>query len=95
MAVAADDWRRMGQEEFLVPGTEFVRRPYEPYRPDWDHDHCAMCGAKLSAVSLPDSLDEGYATTSSYPRGAGYEWVCPSCFDDFAEELGWRAVGTG
>jgi hypothetical protein len=83
----------MGQEADLVPGTEFVRRAYEPWSPQWDHDHCSMCGAKLSATHDRGSIDEGYATTATYARGAGYEWVCPPCFDDFAEEFGWQLIG--
>jgi hypothetical protein len=43
MAPAPDDWRQMGQEHFLPPGTEFVLRPYRPYREGWDQDHCEDC----------------------------------------------------
>ena len=90
---AADDWRRRGQEMVLPKGTEFVRRPYTPYSPRWDHDHCAMCWAKFSAAGLHESIAEGYATTAAYPRGGeGGEWVCPECFDDFAPEFGWLVV---
>ena len=40
----------------------------------------------------PDVLTEGYTTTAEHPRGAGYHWICKSCFDDFAERFAWRTV---
>ena len=94
---AADDWRRSGQEEYLPPGTEFARRPYRAYREDWDHDHCEFCWATLVEAGSPaskrdESLTEGYATTDHHPKGADYHWVCPACFEDFSEELGWLEV---
>ena len=93
MKVPQDDWRRMGQEATLAPGTELVRKTYQPPRPSWDHDHCSFCFGKFVA---PDDASrftervwtEGYATTDRFVRGADYEGVCPDCFADFAEEFG-------
>ncbi len=96
----SDDWRRMGQEKFLKPGTAFVLKRYRAYSDEWEHDHCSMCTVKFmdpnhspeSAAMVandPDILLEGYATTEDFVRGAEYEWVCAECFGDFAEELGW------
>ena len=92
---ADDDWRRMGQEKFLPPGTTFVRRPYRAYSDSWDHDHCEFCGTKLvesgsPTARLADVLTQGFTTTAEHPRGADYHWVCEPCFRDFAEEFGWR-----
>jgi hypothetical protein len=97
---APDDWRRAGQERFLVPGTTFVRRAYRSYSDTWDHDHCAFCHIMLlPAENLPTTDDyvtsEGYATTDDYVRGAEYEWICVPCFDDFAAEFGFRVVEPG
>lgn len=92
MNAAADDWRRKGQEHVLPPGTELIRRAYGASRPDCDHDHCTMCSAKFGDAPIPDALTEGYTTTADYPRGEGYEWVCPGCFEDFADEFIWKVV---
>ena len=42
-----DDWRRMGQERSLIPGTRFAWKNYQAPRADWDHDHCSMCQDKF------------------------------------------------
>lgn len=97
MSVEKNDWRRMGQESFLRPGTRFVLKRYRAYSETWEHDHCAMCTVKFmdpssaAAMASPmsDVAVEGYATTSEFERGADYEWVCCNCFADFGEEFGW------
>lgn len=97
-----DDWRRMGQERSLIPGTRFVWQDYQAPRADWDHDHCSMCHEKFmdpaggsNAAQLvstqPDVLTAGYATTEAFARGKGYEWVCATCYEDFAEEFRWES----
>ena len=103
MGAAADDWRRMGQEAYLPPGTAFVFKRYRAFSESWEHDHCALCSVKFMDpdVSAPhrrqvegDSavLTEGYATTAQHERRADYYWVCPPCFDDFAAEFRWHVV---
>lgn len=89
-----DDWRRMGQEVVLPPGTRLVRKTYEAPGPGWDHDHCSFCFAEFSSVAARQQAGvevrtEGYCTTDAFERGAGYEWICSACFDDFAGEFGW------
>ena len=42
---------------------------------------------------VPDALHEGYTTGKDFPRGEEYEWVCPTCFTELADVLGWMAVG--
>ena len=37
-------------------------------------------------------LTEGYTTTDSHEQGAGYQWICKPCLDDFAERFAWRVV---
>lgn len=101
MTIPEDDWRRMGQESALPPGTHLVRRTYDAPRPGWDHDHCSFCFAKFvsrDAANVLAELDvrtEGYTTTDAHERGANFEWVCLECFDDFAEEFGWVVEESG
>jgi hypothetical protein len=76
------DWRLTGQEEFLT-GVTLERRVWQETRPDWDHDHCAFCGAKFAAIDEPDILHEGWTTDDEY------YWICDACFADFREQFGW------
>lgn len=98
MTARDDDWRRMGQEASLPPGTRLVRRPYHPPRPSWEHDHCSFCFVTFMApeeatqAADKEVRTEGYATTSESKPGTDYEWVCLDCFADFAEEFGWVTV---
>lgn len=75
------DWRLQGQEKYLQ-GAVLERKAYQPYRPEWDHDHCEFCSAKFS-LDAPDALREGYATPDNY------RWVCRNCYGDFKDLLGW------
>lgn len=94
MNAAADDWRRMGQEQCLPSGTILARTRYRACRPGWDHDHCVFCCVKFVAAEVAslyrDVLTEGYTTTDAHPSGAGYYWVCPTCVGDFADEFRWQ-----
>jgi len=80
--VAADDWRRRGQERYLL-GASFKRMAWSTKDPQWDHDHCEFRTRKFALAEIPDSLQEGYATPTLQ------HWVCPECFEDFREEFGW------
>lgn len=97
-----DDWRRMGQERSLIPGTRFAWKNYQAPRADWDHDHCSMCQDKFMDLAggsnaaqfvsaPPEVLTAGYATTDSFARGEGAEWVCATCYEDFAAEFHWES----
>jgi len=77
---APDDWRRQGQEEYLL-GVRLTHKAYTPYRPGWEHDHCEFCGNKFSLRE--GDLKRGYATDDNY------RWVCEPCFEDFREEFRW------
>jgi hypothetical protein len=92
-----EDWR----QEVLytlsyLRGVSFARKPYKEYRPGWDHDHCAVCGAKLAKPGFEGepTLHEGYATTAEYEHGADYEWVCPECFAASKVAMDWRDTTT-
>ena len=77
----SDDWRIQGQEQYLH-GVKLVLRNYSPPSAEWDHDHCAFCGAKFS---LNDGdLKNGYSTED------GYHWVCNQCFNDFLHVFNWH-----
>jgi hypothetical protein len=79
----------------LASGLEnvlFIRKRYRQYSPDWDHDHCAACWAKVAEWDEPGILHEGYATTAEYEQGEDYDWVCASCFDELQVDMGWRLV---
>ena len=90
---AGDDWRLMGQERYLQRA-KLVHRRYEPSSESWEHDHCAFCQRKFSATEAegPDTLASGYTTTAEHEQGAGYHWVCETCFADFADRFGWETV---
>jgi hypothetical protein len=100
---AADDWRRRGQENDLPPGTALVLKRYLARGETWEHEHCIFCWAKFMDPEFsdshrrfidehPDVLVEGYTTTDDHECGAAWHWVCPQCFEDFAEEFGWQRV---
>ncbi|MBO9534653.1 MAG: hypothetical protein J7513_16895 [Solirubrobacteraceae bacterium] len=103
MSVADDDWRRAGQETVFPPGTSWQLKLYRAWRPNWEHDHCVMCWAKLAEPGFSEAhreltesdgavLARGYTTTAEHPAGAGYHWLCEACFADFKEEFGWVAM---
>jgi hypothetical protein len=76
------DWRLQGQEKYLQ-GAVLERKAYQPYRREWEHDHCEFCSAEFS-LNAPDALREGYATSDHY------RWVCAVSYEDFQEMLGLR-----
>ena len=78
--VSDDDWRRLGQVEYLK-GKVLAFGRYTPPRADWDHDHCEFCNGKFS-LRVGD-LAEGYSAND------GYYWICADCYGDFREEFGW------
>jgi len=62
---------------------------YSRWSESWDHDHCAACWAKFAEFEGSDIQHEGYATCDDYAKGARYEWVCQSCFDDLKDDMHW------
>lgn len=74
-----------------LKGVKMQWKKYRQYSDRWDHDHCVVCGAKFAEFDGEDILHEGYATTGEYPRGADYEWVCKTCFDELQTALNWIA----
>ena len=81
--IASDDWRRLGQEKYLM-GVKLIFQNYFVYSSEWDHDHCAFCGVKFSMNE--GDLHFGYSTTDSY------HWICEKCFQDFKDEFNWEVL---
>ncbi|PKK97674.1 MAG: hypothetical protein CVV56_08420 [Tenericutes bacterium HGW-Tenericutes-1] len=75
-----DDWRLSGQDKYLIDKKLYFKK-WEPYKDNWDHDHCQFCWEKFS--DFPGSLYEGYTTEDNYV------WICPECFMDFKEMFHW------
>jgi hypothetical protein len=79
-----DDWRFMGQDEYLM-GAKLIHQKYCIPKQDWDHDHCEFCSAKFS--ELEGDLHEGYCTVDK-----NY-WICEKCFNDFCKMFEWASEG--
>ncbi|GAA2123880.1 hypothetical protein [Glycomyces algeriensis] len=77
------DWRLMGQEPWLA-GRAFVLRAWRAPRPEWDHDLCAFCQAKIGAVDSGAEFSTAFVTADDE-----YTWVCPACFEDFRAQFSW------
>lgn len=74
----------------LLRGYTLYFQPYSRWSDEWEHDHCTACWAKFAEFDGPEILHEGYATGEDYPKGARYAWICPSCFAELADVLGWK-----
>jgi len=74
------DWRKMGQERYLL-GAKLKRSRYYPPSEAWSHDHCEFCLRKFTVGG--DGLIEGYTTEESN------RWICKECFNDFKSEFNW------
>jgi hypothetical protein len=81
-----DFWGQFEQEKVFPPGSILVLQPYRAPRPSWDHDHCIFCWAKFAEQPGPAILVAGYSTVPT-----NHEWVCPSCFEEFADRFAWRS----
>jgi len=66
-------------------GATLTRKTYVRYSEEWDHDHCEAC-TKTFSETIPGALREGYATSDNY------RWICPDCFNDLKEQMGWKLV---
>jgi len=84
------DWRIDSVEH--LRGVKLKFSKWKTLRKEWDHDHCAACGAKLTDKGGDDVLREGYATTEEYSKGVYYDWVCSECFHDLKDEIEWVEV---
>jgi hypothetical protein len=90
MASADKQWRIDNASR--LRGLRLQFRRYTRWSENWDHDHCAACRAKFAEFDGPDIQREGFATCDDYSKGALYEWVCRTCFDDLRDDMRWSAT---
>lgn len=75
-----DDWRLTNQMNYLFQ-KKLYKKPYEPPRIDWEHDHCEFCGSRVDS-----SLPFAYTTEDNY------HWICQECYEDFKDMFQWTSV---
>jgi len=92
MASADKQWRIDNASHLKGLRLQFCR--YKRWSESWDHDHCAACWAKFAEFEGLDVQHEGYATCSDYSKGAKYDWVCQTCFDDLKDDMQWSVTTT-
>ena len=59
MTIGNDDWRLQGQEKYMH-GEILHFCTWSSENPNWDHDHCEFCSAKIAPLEIEDALHEGY-----------------------------------
>ena len=103
MTATPDDWRRMGQERYLL-GAPLTLKRYQALSAEWEHEHCEFCFSTFidpnhsPQAAKPLSSEPGKGTYAGYTnvdapdRPAGKWWICKQCFEDFADEFGWSVV---
>jgi hypothetical protein len=88
---------RLEQCEHLR-GKTFIRKVWHrpSYNPDWDHDHCAGCWARIWDHPQDEvgSFGEGYAVVGVPGRPDDYDWLCPPCFGDLRHTLQFKELET-
>lgn len=82
------DWRIVFVEN--LRGLTLELQPWVRWSKAWDHDHCSACQAKFSEAAEDGKI--GYATRDDFPKGARYEWVCVTCFNELKDTMGWSAA---
>jgi hypothetical protein len=90
MSKLGKQWRIDNAKQ--LKGLQLQPQRYAKWSENWDHDHCTACWAKFAEFEGADIQHEGYATCEDYPKGARYEWVCKSCFDDLKVEMQWSEI---
>jgi hypothetical protein len=78
------DWRIDNAK--WTQGAVLRFKKYTRYSETWEHDHCQGCWTKFMESGGPDVLTEGYVTEDNY-RG-----ICPECFRDLKDAMGWKLV---
>jgi hypothetical protein len=105
VAVAKDDWRRRGQEQYLR-NVRLTLKRYQALTAQWEHEHCEFCWHKFLDPQYSDAhrqaleqrpdrnSAEGYTNLGDEGLTPGQWWICSGCFADFAEEFGWVVIET-
>jgi len=83
------DWRLTNQAKYLTGVTlRLSRFNVAVDKPEWDHEHCEFCWAKIVEENRKkpddDLLVEAYATEDRLR--------CPKCFEDFREMFQWKII---
>jgi hypothetical protein len=76
-----DDWRFMGQDEYLMNVSLMKHNFDNSIR---DHDHCDFC-TKTFGTNIGD-LHEGYCTLDKD------HWICEGCYKDFKDMFNWTVI---
>lgn len=85
--IEKNDWRLMGQEEYLMNKELYFVPEYKPYCDEWEHEHCVFCMATIACYE--GYLHEAYCTTDAKQS----HWICKACFEDFKSMFGWKIIG--
>lgn len=74
---------RIEEADYCLGLTFLRKRWHRPSdNPDWDHDHCAACWARIwdRPEAEAGSFGEGYASVADARWPDDYHWLCPPCF---------------
>lgn len=80
------DWRRMGQENYLMGVKLRYVLQYKPLSERWEHEHCCFCAKKISQYE--GDAHSGYCTTDEKQS----YWICEECYQDFKYEFNWTLI---
>jgi hypothetical protein len=85
------DWRLTNQAKYLTGVTLRLSRFHvSADRPEWDHEHCEFCWAKIVEGNRKTTGEE--LLVEAYTTEDRICWVCPKCFEDFREMFQWKIV---
>lgn len=71
-------------------------KAYRKPSPSWNHEHCVFCHQLIAEPGYGSAnvLHEAWTTIFINSDGdTGYEWVCPSCFEQLRETFCWGVTG--
>ena len=66
-------------------GATLTLKKYVHTGEKWERVHCEICSEEFSETA-PEALREGYTTSDNDC------WICPDCFNDLKEQMGWKLV---
>lgn len=76
-----NDWRLTNQMNYLYRKT-LKKTVFEPYRDNWEHEHCAFCTKTIDDTTL----NPVYTTEDKY------HYICEECFEDFKDIFEWYVI---
>jgi len=71
MAAAPDDWRRRGQEDYLL-SLELTWKRYQALSAEWEHEHCAFCFQKFTDPAYGPQTSQAADDAAHDQTHAGY-----------------------